>query len=160
MSKIKCFYGQRHKWLRTLSVVGGCRENPGFQSLGGLRYLAQEHCPSCGAQRETFIDDGAKVREVRVNPGVYDTAEKYVGTKLSLSPIDGAPGFADGHLWGQCWLQLEGEPALLLYQREEVLLRFGNWGLLKKHVKMAQVKLRQIDERYEAMDPMKAEENF
>lgn len=46
-----------HEWRQPYSVVGGCRENPGFWSGGGTIIISKSVCARCG-QHRTVTDNG------------------------------------------------------------------------------------------------------
>ena len=41
----------KHRWDNPVEIVGGCKENPGFESGGGLVFVSTEVCTRCGLLR-------------------------------------------------------------------------------------------------------------
>jgi hypothetical protein len=55
MKSIKCT-AARHSW----APVGGCRENPGYMSVGGAAIQYTEKCRHCGVKRNRISGDVSK----------------------------------------------------------------------------------------------------
>ena len=48
---------KRHSWVATMSVEGGCRENPGVWGIGGAAISLRQHCKRCGQGRRRIVGD-------------------------------------------------------------------------------------------------------